>query len=162
MHTGVTCSDFVSNNPSDELTDAQYGVKSGKVNNVAPGVMFYYITITAPSASFTINVTQSNDKGWKPIPVQGDEPDHPVRGELHEEQQGNGVVQRDDRDLDDHRDRSDGRCDVHRRDQVQPERPRWPGCVLRPFPIVTYSFATNIGGANVPSSGDTIIVSPKP
>ena len=33
--------------------------------------MFYYITIKAPSASFTVNVTQSNDKGWKPIPVQG-------------------------------------------------------------------------------------------
>ena len=61
MHTRVTCADFISNNPSDELTDASYGVKSGKVNNVAPGVMFYYITITAPSTSFTVNVTQSND-----------------------------------------------------------------------------------------------------
>ena len=71
MHTGVTCSDFLANNPSDELTDATYGIKSSKVNNVAPGVMFYYISITAPSANFTINVTQSNDKGWKPIPAQG-------------------------------------------------------------------------------------------
>ena len=71
MHTGVTCSNFLSNNPSDELTDATYGVKSGKVNNVAPGVMFHYISITAPSTSFTVNVTQSNDAGWKPIPAAG-------------------------------------------------------------------------------------------
>jgi hypothetical protein len=34
--------------------------------------------------------------------------------------------------------------------------------VTAPGPVVTYSFATNINGTNVPSSGDTIIVSPKP
>ena len=105
-----------------------YSVKSGKVNNVAPGVMFYYITITAPSASFTINVTQSNDKGLEADPGSGDQPDHPVRVELLEEQQGSASYQHDDRDGDDHGDRSDGRCDLHRRSQVQPERPRRAAC----------------------------------
>jgi len=71
MHTGVTCSDFLSNNPSDELEFAEYVTKAGKVNNVAPGVMFYYGSITAPSSSFTYNLTQSNDAGWKVVPVQG-------------------------------------------------------------------------------------------
>jgi uncharacterized repeat protein (TIGR01451 family) len=71
MHTGVTCSDFVSDNPSNELTDATYNIKSNKVNNVAPGVMFYYITIKAPSPAFTINVRQTNNASWKPIPVSG-------------------------------------------------------------------------------------------
>jgi hypothetical protein len=35
--------------------------------------------------------------------------------------------------------------------------------VSSPFPTVTYSFATNFnGGSNLPSSGDTIVISPKP
>ena len=54
MHPGVTSSDFVSENPSDELANANYGVKASKVSQVDPGVMFYYIKITAPSTSFTI------------------------------------------------------------------------------------------------------------
>ena len=73
MHTGVTCSDFLSNNPSDELERGDYSVKSGKVNNASPGVMFYYGSITAPSSSITYVLTQNNDQTplWKPIPVQG-------------------------------------------------------------------------------------------
>ena len=128
MHTGVTCSDFLSNNPSDELTDATYGIKSGKVNNVAPGVMFYYISITAPSANFTVNVTQTNDAGMEADPGSSEQPGHPVqRPELHEAQ--DRVVQLDDRDFDDYGHRSDCRCDhVRRRGEVQPERPRWPAC----------------------------------
>jgi uncharacterized repeat protein (TIGR01451 family) len=71
MHTGVTCSDFLSEDPSDELERGEYGTKSGKVNNVAPGVMFYYASITAPLADFQINLIQSNDAGWTAMPVAG-------------------------------------------------------------------------------------------
>ncbi len=52
------------------LTALQYGVKSNKINNVAPGVMFYYSKITAPSSTFQINVTQSNPAGWKSMGIQ--------------------------------------------------------------------------------------------
>ena len=71
FHTGVTCSDFVADLPGLELESAEYVTKASKVNNVAPGVMFYYGTITAPSANFTFNLEQSNDAGWKVMQVQG-------------------------------------------------------------------------------------------
>jgi hypothetical protein len=47
-----------------------YIVKSNKINSVSPGVIYYYNTITAPSASFTLTVTQSNSLGWKPMLIQ--------------------------------------------------------------------------------------------
>jgi hypothetical protein len=47
-----------------------YGVKGGKINNVSPGVIFYYNTITAPSASFTLDVVETNTKSWAPMLVQ--------------------------------------------------------------------------------------------
>lgn len=71
FHTGVTCSDFTSGLPGLELESAEYVTKANKVNNVAPGVMFYYGAIVAPAASFKYNLTQSNDAGWKVMPVQG-------------------------------------------------------------------------------------------
>ena len=124
MHTGVTCSDFVSNNPSDELTNAEYNVKAGKVNNVAPGVMFYYITIVAPSSNFTINVTQTNDGDWGPIPVQST--GQIILYESNCAKSRKGRRRYHERNGDDHGDRSDGRRDLHRRREVQPERPCGP------------------------------------
>jgi parallel beta-helix repeat protein len=47
-----------------------YKVKSGRINSVSPGVIFYYNTITAPSAAFTLTVEQTNDLGWPPMLVQ--------------------------------------------------------------------------------------------
>jgi hypothetical protein len=37
-----------------------YGVKNGKINNVSPGVLFYYSSIVAPSSSFSIDVVETN------------------------------------------------------------------------------------------------------
>ena len=56
-HTGTTCDDYLSG--ANDLTSAQYGVKGGKINNVAPGVFFYYTSVVAPSSDFTIDITQS-------------------------------------------------------------------------------------------------------
>ncbi|PYT05763.1 MAG: hypothetical protein DMF49_13135, partial [Acidobacteria bacterium] len=70
--TGTTCSQFESGTAQD-LTQALYTVKANKVNSVAPGVFFYYSQITAPSASFTITVPQSNNHSstpWPPIALQ--------------------------------------------------------------------------------------------
>ena len=51
----------------NNLTDLFYGKKGNKINNISPGVFFYYSKITAPASPFTIQVTQSNTLGWKPI-----------------------------------------------------------------------------------------------
>jgi hypothetical protein len=56
-HTGTTCQDYLAG--ANDLTSAQYGVKGGKIGNVAPGVFFYYTSVVAPSSDFTIAVTQS-------------------------------------------------------------------------------------------------------
>lgn len=56
-HTGTTCGDFLAG--ANDLTAAQYGVKGGTINNVAPGVFFYYTSVIAPSTDFTIDIAQS-------------------------------------------------------------------------------------------------------
>ena len=64
--TATTCQDFANGTAAD-LTDEFYGVKANKINNVSPGVFFYYSRIQAPASSFTIRVAQSNTLGWKKI-----------------------------------------------------------------------------------------------
>jgi len=59
--TQVTCEDYTSGGAPD-LTGVCYGVKNGRINNVAPGVFFYYSKVIAPSSSFTITVEQTNDR----------------------------------------------------------------------------------------------------
>jgi uncharacterized repeat protein (TIGR01451 family) len=164
MHTGVTCSNFLSNNPSDELTDATYGIKSGKVNNVAPGVMFYYISITAPSANFTINVTQSNDQGWKPIPASGSNQVILYSApSCAKSSKGSGSYNA-----------TTGTSTITVTGASANETfvvgikyslsDLAGQSVTAPGPVVTYSFATNFNGVLPPLAGsqDTITVSPKP
>jgi hypothetical protein len=57
--TATTCSDFTAGTAGD-LTMILYGIKNGKINNVAPGVLFYYSAVVAPSSSFTIDVVETN------------------------------------------------------------------------------------------------------
>ena len=64
--TQTTCQDFVSGTASD-LTQVFYGVKSGTINNTAPGVFFYYTKVTAPGPAFTINIAQTNNNGAVPF-----------------------------------------------------------------------------------------------
>jgi uncharacterized repeat protein (TIGR01451 family) len=161
FHTGVTCSDFLSNNPSDELAAAQYSVRSGQVNSVAPGVMFYYISITAPSSTFTINVTQTNDAGWKPIPAQSTGQIILYESNCAKSNKGTSTFSS-----------GTGTATISvtgataGATYVVGIKYSLSGLagqpVSSPFPTVTYSFATDIGGTNVPSSGDTIVISPKP
>ena len=49
-----------------------YVLKSGKINSVSPGVIFYYDTITAPGAAFTLDVRETNSGNWKPMLVQSE------------------------------------------------------------------------------------------
>jgi hypothetical protein len=59
--TGTTCEQFVSGTAGD-LTQVLYGVKAGKINNVAPGVFFYYTKVTATGSDpFSVEIRQVND-----------------------------------------------------------------------------------------------------
>jgi hypothetical protein len=63
--TGTTCKQFDSG-LAETLSQLKYGVKNGKVNNVAPGVFFYWIKVTVVAAgpqSFTIqqSITSSDN-----------------------------------------------------------------------------------------------------
>jgi len=73
LETGTTCEDYVFGSTID-LTDVIYNAKKGAINNVAPGVFFYYTTFVAPSASFTVEVAQVNDgpDGFANFDVQND------------------------------------------------------------------------------------------
>ena len=71
--TATTCQQF-RDGTAGNLTDLFYGIKANKVNNVAPGVMFYYSKLTAPATSpFTITVDQTitnNPTNWKKMAIQ--------------------------------------------------------------------------------------------
>jgi uncharacterized repeat protein (TIGR01451 family) len=162
MHTGVTCADFVSENPSDELTNANYSVKASKVNQVDPGVMFYYIKITAPSPSFTINVTQTNDKGWKPIPVQATS--QVILYESNCSKSSKGVASVDTTTGTATLTVSGATTGATYIVGIKYSLSGLGGQpVSSPFPTVTYSFASNFNGVGtITSSQDSITVTPKP
>src|SRR4029078_7552612 len=62
--TQTTCADFRDGTAST-LAAFNYNLKSGAINNVAPGVGFYYVKFTAPASSVTVVVNQS-DNGSTP------------------------------------------------------------------------------------------------
>ena len=74
LPTGVACSDYRSGDWPPMYDHFEYGVKNSHINNVSPGAFFYYNTIVAPSADFTVEVVQTNSSNWKPILVLGDNP----------------------------------------------------------------------------------------
>src|SRR5262249_19222224 len=76
--TATTCADFIGGTSGD-LTQACYGVKSGKVNNTAPGVFFYYTRVTAPSASFTVTIVETKNNASFPFFVTQGGPAGEVR-----------------------------------------------------------------------------------
>jgi uncharacterized repeat protein (TIGR01451 family) len=74
--SNAACSDFTSGTSVD-LTQASYMTKGTAINSVTPGTAHYYSTIVAPSASFTITVSQAVAPGsacafpnWPPLALQ--------------------------------------------------------------------------------------------
>jgi uncharacterized repeat protein (TIGR01451 family) len=73
--TGTTCSQYMSGTAGD-LTQALYNVdvKTNTIKSVAPGVMFYYSTITVPEGGLSnvdISVVQSKDNNdWFVMKIQ--------------------------------------------------------------------------------------------
>jgi hypothetical protein len=64
--TATTCQNFTGGTAGD-LTQLLYGVKSNKINNVSPGVLFYYSRVTAPASSFTIQIVQTKNNATFPF-----------------------------------------------------------------------------------------------
>ena len=66
LPTQTTCQQYVAGQ-GQSLGSVSYGVKSNKINNVAPGVFFYYSFVTVASNGSTLTVPETNLLGWKPI-----------------------------------------------------------------------------------------------
>jgi hypothetical protein len=60
--TGTTCRDF-SSGRAQTLSGLQYSVKNGVINQVSPGVFFYWLKVTAPAGSNTFTITQTITTG---------------------------------------------------------------------------------------------------
>ena len=58
FHTTVSCSDY-RNNIGSQVGQLCYTTKSNKVFNVTPGQFFYFTSITAPSASFCVDIVET-------------------------------------------------------------------------------------------------------
>jgi hypothetical protein len=59
FHTNVTCTDYRNNSSSQLVGQMCYSTRSNKVSNVTPGQFFYFTSITAPSASFCVDVLET-------------------------------------------------------------------------------------------------------
>jgi hypothetical protein len=60
--TGTTCTEF-SNGTAETLASLLYSVKSGKINQVAPGVFFYWLEVTVPAGNNIFTVTEAITTG---------------------------------------------------------------------------------------------------
>ena len=59
FHTNVSCSGYTNNASSGLIGQLCYTTKLNKVSNVTPGQFFYYSNITAPSASFCVDILET-------------------------------------------------------------------------------------------------------
>ena len=60
--TQTRCRDF-ADGTTDTLSSVQYSVKNGAINQVNPGVLFYWVKVTAPAGNNTFVVNQSITTG---------------------------------------------------------------------------------------------------
>jgi uncharacterized repeat protein (TIGR01451 family) len=68
--TATTCSNFTGGTAGD-LNAIEANLQSNLINNVSPGVFFYYSSVLFPSAgTYTVDVVQSNTEGRANFAVQ--------------------------------------------------------------------------------------------
>ena len=60
--TGTTCNDF-KNGQAETLASLSYSVKNGQINQVAPGVFFYWLKVTVPAGNNVFTVTETITTG---------------------------------------------------------------------------------------------------
>jgi uncharacterized repeat protein (TIGR01451 family) len=71
--TATTCSDFTGGTAGDLLT-IEANLQGNLINNVSPGVFFYYSSVLFPSAgTYTVAVVESNTEGRPNFGVQQDQ-----------------------------------------------------------------------------------------
>ena len=70
LPTQTTCSQFAAGTATIENT-INYGVKSGKINNVAPGVLFYYTKLSATGTTLSFDMVQTQVDPNNLIPFFG-------------------------------------------------------------------------------------------
>jgi len=61
--TQTTCCNYLNQSTVTELKNVCYTASGGSVTNATPGVFFYFISVKAPSANFTIDVIQTKEFG---------------------------------------------------------------------------------------------------
>jgi hypothetical protein len=54
----ATCATFMGNTSTD-LREVCYSVKGNKISRCTPNTFFYYVAVTAPSTSFTVDIAQT-------------------------------------------------------------------------------------------------------
>jgi len=60
--TGTTCRDF-SSGTAETLSSVQYSVKNGSISQVNPGVLFYWVRVTAPAGNNSFTITETITTG---------------------------------------------------------------------------------------------------
>ena len=75
VHTNTTCATFQAGTADDlPPTGPSVQVKDNVITSIAPGVFFYFTKIDAPSANFTVRLTQTKTNAAFPfLPIQHDQ-----------------------------------------------------------------------------------------
>jgi hypothetical protein len=60
--TGTTCTQF-KNGTADTLSSLGYSVKNGQINQVSPGVFFYWVKVTVPAGNNSFTITETITTG---------------------------------------------------------------------------------------------------
>jgi hypothetical protein len=60
--TGTTCTQF-KNGTAQTLSSLQYSLKNGSINQVNPGVFFYWVKVTVPAGSNPFTITETITTG---------------------------------------------------------------------------------------------------
>jgi hypothetical protein len=60
--TGTTCTEF-KNGTAEDLNSLLYSVKNGAINQVAPGVFFYWVKVTVPAGVNVFTITETITTG---------------------------------------------------------------------------------------------------
>ncbi|MFN3752447.1 T9SS type A sorting domain-containing protein [Flavobacterium sp.] len=60
-HTAQTCTGYNNNSSSQLIGQLCYSTRQNKVSNVTPGQFFYSTSLTAPSASFCVDIVQTKN-----------------------------------------------------------------------------------------------------
>jgi len=60
--TGTTCTEF-NNGTAQTLSGLQYSLKNGVINQVSPGVFFYWVKVTVPAGANNFTITETITTG---------------------------------------------------------------------------------------------------